>query len=183
LPNEWWLNQTTSATVPWINNTTAGTATTWSVAPTWQPQLQQLTSFMTAGNTGSMPDSPAQRQAQEEGLRAAREESEQARLQARRLLAACLSRDQRRELHAAGAFHVVGSEGRRYLIHRGQVRNVLELDDKGRPRARWCGHPDPRVEPTPDEDAMLAQKLLIETDEARFRDVANLVATGVGAAA
>lgn len=71
------------------------------------------------------------------------------------------------ELLDSNSFHVVGSQGRRYCIHRGHVQNVLRDDG-----VRFCAHPDDRIW-IPDADHMLAQKLALELDEGGFLAVAN----------
>lgn len=92
------------------------------------------------------------------------------RQRARQLLKANLSLEQTRQLEERGWFEVHGSKGTRYQVWQGQVRNVLQCDDSGRIIGRFCAHP---AEAVPDEDAMLAQKLLLETDEAAFLAIAN----------
>ncbi len=47
---------------------------------------------------------------------------------------------------------------------------VRLLDDKGQERVSYCIHP---VEDVPAADKALAQKLLLETDEAAFLATAN----------
>lgn len=61
-------------------------------------------------------------------------------------------------------------EKKRYRIDKGFAGNVRLVDETGKIMKRYCIHPSERV---PDEDCMLAQKLLLETDEARFLRVAN----------
>lgn len=90
--------------------------------------------------------------------------------QARRLLFSELTATQRRMLHRRGYFTIRGSQGGIYRIHQGQVQNVVSVDERDQPRVRLCAHPSSRV---PDEDAMLAQKLMLETDEEAFLEVAN----------
>lgn len=89
---------------------------------------------------------------------------------ARRLLRALLTAPQRASLDSCGWFEVRGSRGGRYRIEQGSTANVLELDAAGRPRYRCCAHPGIHI---PDEDIMLAQKLLIETDEPLWSRTVN----------
>ncbi len=95
------------------------------------------------------------------------------RQRARQLLKANLTLEQTKQLEDRGWFEVLGSLGRRYQVWQGQVRNVIRLGEDGKPASRLCAHPGEAV---PDEDAMLAQKLLLETDEETFTKVANVSA-------
>jgi hypothetical protein len=90
------------------------------------------------------------------------------------LLTESLTAAQAAELQQTNAFHLttIAADGtrRRYRIRRGRAGNVDQLDDAGRVLKRLCIHPTLAV---PDADTMLAQKLLLETDEATFLRVAN----------
>jgi hypothetical protein len=94
-----------------------------------------------------------------------REAIEKARL----LLLSCLSDLQRRQFEANGWFDVVAQSGTRYRITKGWGGNVFSIHNDRR-RDRYCIHPSSYV---PEEDNMLAQKLLLETDERTFLRVAN----------
>jgi hypothetical protein len=62
-------------------------------------------------------------------------------------------------------------KGRTYRIRKGYSRNV-ELIEAGKPTVRYCAHPeDAHVTPVP--DAMLAQLLMLQNNEAEFLKVAN----------
>lgn len=90
---------------------------------------------------------------------------------ARVLLLSLLDDVQAAEYEAHGQFHVIGSvSGNRYLIMRGRAQNVFRLNDAGERVVELCGHVGECV---PDEDNILAQKFMIETDEAEFLRVAN----------
>lgn len=88
---------------------------------------------------------------------------------ARTLLIGCLSDEQRGQFEATGYFEVVTPTGRRYRITRGWGGNVF-LINNGRATDRYCIHPRDYV---PEEDNMLAQKLLLEHDEPTFLRTAN----------
>jgi hypothetical protein len=88
---------------------------------------------------------------------------------AHRLLLQCLTREQRTQLKDTSAFTVTTSAGNVYSIRRGRTANVVQLDND-QPVWRYCVHPPELV---PDYDTMLAQKLLLETDEAEFVRLAN----------
>lgn len=111
----------------------------------------------------------------------------EAQMQARRLaeqkalqlLRENITPEQWRQLEAHGFFEVLGLKtGNRYRIKKGFAGNVVKLTPKGEPEVQYCIHPDMRV---PDQDAMLAQKLLLECNEELFLKTAN--ATRLRAAA
>lgn len=113
-----------------------------------------------------------QRRRQEEWRRQQRQlelERVAARRRAAELLLSQLDDEQRTAYEARHRFRLVGADGKLYEIARGRQHNVWELDASGRPRTEFCiTHPD-----LPDDDIVLAQKLLLETDPARFRRIAN----------
>ena len=83
----------------------------------------------------------------------------QARLRAEALLWAWLSPAQRKQYRARRWFEVMTTSGRRYRILRG---GVVRLDPRG---SAYCIEATSSV---PVADEMLANKLLLETDERRF---------------
>jgi hypothetical protein len=86
---------------------------------------------------------------------------------AERLLEACLTSGQREQLQKNGWFVVYSKSGRAYQIRRGRARNVVEVNT----RRTYCCHP---VDNVPDADTMLAQKLMIESQEDEFLRTANV---------
>lgn len=96
---------------------------------------------------------------------------EVATARADRLLRSYLSADQVSSVDREGWFEVVSSRGRPWRILVGySVRNCLLLDEKRKKVSRWCLQ---QAELVPEEDANLAQKLLLETDEDAFLAVAK----------
>ena len=87
----------------------------------------------------------------------------------RELLLAHLDEEQRADFEETGSF-VVRVGPRRYRIERGRVANVLCAEEGFRNR-RYCIHPRENV---PSGDHMLAQKLMLETDEETFLRIANV---------
>lgn len=85
------------------------------------------------------------------------------------LLRTMLDAEQRQQFDVLAYFDVIarGSQ-KRYRIHTGTHGNVRLLDGD-REVVRYCAQPDG----VPTADAMLAQKLQIEHDEAGFLSVAN----------
>jgi hypothetical protein len=97
-----------------------------------------------------------------------------AREKAARLLEDHLTEEQVAHLRARDCFYLetLGQDGKknRYRIDRGTHGNVKRVDEKGSILESLCIQPGG----VPTEDAMLAQKLWLETDEAAFRRVANI---------
>jgi hypothetical protein len=84
------------------------------------------------------------------------------------LLEAVLPADARAELRAEKSFSVTGSAGGLYKLRIGRSGNVQrEHDGKV---TRYCIHP---VDAVPDADTVLAQVLLLWTDEPAFLSIAN----------
>lgn len=154
------------------------TDTTWSI---WTNDTTNTTTnnendvwyvWASDGTGPTISDPPALSAEQIEASRQAVDERhqkrEEAKERAQRLLVACLSEKQREEYERDRAFHVYAGN-RRYRIRTGRAGNV-DLIEEDRVRVIYCGHP---IEDVPDEDTMLAQKLLIETDEEAFLEMAN----------
>ena len=88
----------------------------------------------------------------------------QARRRAEALLWAWLSPAQRQQYRARRWFEVTTTSGRRYRILRG---GVVRRDPRG------SGYCIEATSPVPVADEMLANKLLLETDERRFLATAH----------
>ena len=99
-------------------------------------------------------------------------ERRRARRRAKKLLLASLDADQRRELKRKGYFHVSGSKGNLYRVASAFPFNVRLAGYAKRSRVFFCLEAeDPDL---PAEDVMLAQKLMLETDEGEFLRLANM---------
>lgn len=99
-------------------------------------------------------------------------EQKRARKRARKLLRAGLNKEQRRDLKRKGYFHVVSSKGNIFRVANMFPYNVRLAGDAKRSRIFFCLEAeDPQL---PVEDVMLAQKLLLESDEGEFLRVANM---------
>ena len=92
-----------------------------------------------------------------------------AKQRAEELLRSCLTPQQQDELNRLNLFHLIVGD-RQYRIKRGRTRNIELLDESGRPIKKLCAHPGEYV---PDADTMLAQKLMLETDEEAFLKLAD----------
>jgi hypothetical protein len=101
--------------------------------------------------------------------------AEEARAKAARLLREFLDEKQKDTLEKHKWFEVVTPKGNRYRIQHGRTGNVyrMERHKDGKQDVavmRYCIHPEEYV---PDEDTMLAQMLMLKTEEDRFEQVAN----------
>ena len=109
------------------------------------------------------------RRVAEEYMKKLAEEQAVAKERAEELLRSCLTSQQREELEQKHHFHLfVGN--RKYRINRGRTRNIELVDEQGKVVKRLCAHPSEMI---PDADTMLAQKLMLETDEESFLKIAN----------
>jgi hypothetical protein len=98
-----------------------------------------------------------------------RKAREEAKVKARKLLRENLSPAQLESFDRVGYFfQEIG--GRRYKINLGRSGNVYEVDKNDKHLTRFCIHPAMDV---PDEDTVLAQKLLLSANEQEFRRIAN----------
>jgi hypothetical protein len=88
----------------------------------------------------------------------------QARLRAEALLWAWLSPTQRKQYRTRRWFEVTTASGRRYRVLRG---GVVRVDPRG------SGYCSAAPAPVPVADEMLANKLLLESDERRFLATAH----------
>lgn len=129
---------------------------------------QQAARAVTPDEYAAILARDTERQAQ---LAAEAERRKQATERARQLLVAMLDREQQEEFAKNRSFIVhTKDRQRRYQVTYGTAGNVLLLNPAGQTIAKFCIHPEEEV-PTP--DVMLAQKLLLETDEQQFLKIAN----------
>lgn len=95
---------------------------------------------------------------------------------ARELLVAVLDPVQRADFEAEQGFRVIVGD-RRYWIAHGYAGNICRVDDRGAKLDNYCVHGPSHL---PTFDHMLAQKLLLETDEEGFLSLANRTAPYTG---
>lgn len=90
---------------------------------------------------------------------------------ANQLLWSLLSPEQRQQVDREGWFGVTAWSGNRYRIYSPATVafNVRQVDPAGHEIRQYCAI----VPNVPAADTMLAQKLLLETDESRFHLTAN----------
>jgi hypothetical protein len=100
----------------------------------------------------------------------AQAKAEATKRRARKLLVSCLDDTQRKSYAERGFFYLHTKSGRTYRIDQGTHGNVKLIDvTKNRVLGSYCVQPNG----VPAEDAMLAQKLHLEADEAGFIRAAN----------
>lgn len=172
-----WNSTATATTIPVWDQWIASTATNTYTTQAWK-------SWNTLGSQKPCPNYAAQQQ-QLEAIRLEQERQmnryrvEVAAVEAKRaaaekragvLLESVLSPQECKRLADSGYFIVRGRSGCRYRIRRGRSGNIDVVDKEGFITARLCAHPVLHV---PDSDTMLAQKLMLEHDEAAFLKVAN----------
>lgn len=160
----------------WTASSTAATSATVAVAncsTTWGGWTAGY-SYAPARQITARDREEAERSRRENEQIIARRETERkaAEKTAEELLVRFLSDEQKKEYREGRQFHVAAGSGRRYRVKYGSAGNVYELDDQGREAARLCAHPISSVG-VPHPDAMLAQLLMLRTDEEKFRKVAK----------
>lgn len=89
---------------------------------------------------------------------------------AEELLLASITKRQKAQYRKFAWFTVRGASGAQYRIRKGRIGNVDVVEPSGAIVGRLCAHPRDGV---PDCDTMLAQKLMLEVDDAAFLRVAN----------
>jgi hypothetical protein len=162
--NWWTADSGTTAGDAWNNWMFLGSSSAASDVPTIQaePRTLELT-----------PDELERREQRrleaEERSRERERKQAEANDKAEELLRSMLTQEQLGQLDAMAAFEVT-TERAKYRIKRGRSGNVKELNVDGQVVASYCIHPRERV---PDADTMLAQKLMLESDEAEFLRIAN----------
>jgi hypothetical protein len=97
--------------------------------------------------------------------------SPQAQQKALALLRLWLSPEQAAQYNSKKHFDVIGSDtGTRYRIRHGQITNIDQLDSAGDKVCAWCFVPEGNLAAG---DCMLAQKIALETFEAKVLAIAN----------
>lgn len=156
------LLTTQTVTITWSANTTAAT---WIGLNGYWPQQVNSNAYGYGGYGAESSQQQLRRRAQ---ANREWEEFKRASERARELLYELLDEEQQAEFESKRYFHVETADGRRrYRIVKGN--GVREVKDD-RVTSYLCIHPEKYL---PDEDVMVAQKLMIETDEEAFLEIAN----------
>jgi len=92
-------------------------------------------------------------------------------LRAKRLLKQHLNEEQRAMLNDKDHFYMRAASGQLYRIRNGRSGNVDVMHDESRRQHSLCAHPNDYC---PNYDTMLAQKLMLETNEEEFKRIANI---------
>lgn len=168
------VEYTTSTSIVW--ETWATTATTLTTPTVWDYWTLSGTGSGSYSYAAPPPLTEEQIEAQRVRAEAAQAAAEARRVEqaaakerARKLLLEALAEEQQQELLANGYFHVETRNGtRRYrLSPTGQPKRVHGEDGLA---WAYCIHPDYGY---PQDDIVLAQKLLLESDEDEFLRIAN----------
>jgi hypothetical protein len=157
----------------WVSTGTTSTSVSDTVWTTWQNGTTYRVNYipvqMTPEEQAAHDERMAVQRAEwDERERIRKEEEAEAKRKARVLLEEILSDEQRKQLADNAWFEVVTPKGT-YRIRTGWSGNVDRYVD-GKLNDRYCIHPSEYV---PNEDNMLAQKLLLEADEEAFLRIAN----------
>lgn len=177
----------------WIVSGTGATTATVTNAVTWgrwvetdncrvRKHLASAAARDFSQRTRVSPEEIARRQAQEQQARAnelARQlEVRLAAARAERILRENLNAEQKEDLEKKGCFYLTvhNRDGKqeRYRIDRGSHGNIKLLDEKGSIKKSLCVAPEGNM---PAADAMLAQKLYLESSEETRKelwDIANV---------
>lgn len=157
----------TGSTATSITTSSTAATTTWDA---WNERYERIV----ASTNRIVRPSREQLQRDLERERRLRIEANEARSRAELLLRQHLTEQQVRQLEERKFFEipVLSRDGatRRYRIRDGYAGNVDLLGADGKPKRRYCIHPKDRL---PNADAMLAQKLMLETNEELFLQIAN----------
>lgn len=154
---------TTGTTAQWIE---IGAQTSTITQPTWTYRGGSTLGIYYNPNALTPIREPEPESA------ARRIERQRAVERAELLLLESLSAHQLQEYRDRGTFVVAhpGPPPRLFRLQKRRVANIVELDARGLPAARYCVHP--RLD-CPDADTMLSQKLWLENRPQELLDLAN----------
>lgn len=166
-PIEWTcdVNPGTAAT----DNTNYGYVWRWEGPAITEPRAMAVTSF---GCGERRPASEPTGEAVAAHIARSRQKRLDAEAKAAVLLKRFLSGDQRRLYERKRAFYVLAEDGKRYEIDcRAKMHNIFEVDDSGVRLREYCIFQSGLL---PKSDNHLAQKLLLESNLKRFKEIANI---------
>jgi hypothetical protein len=123
--------------------------------------------YVVTAAANETPEEKAVREVQEAAL--ATKRAAAAEVKAEELLLMCLS-DAQREQYLKVGYIEINTDTANYRIKKGWSKNIEKIAKDGKTECYYCIHPTIAV---PEADNMLAQKLMLETDEANFLLKAN----------
>lgn len=129
------------------------TNVTWATTAEWQAE----------------PETPEQIEQRNRARLRRQVAAHRAERRAKKLLISVLNDLQLHEYAKTGSFTTVAADGRIFRLRSGKTAELLGMD--GKPVASYCIHLQGGYRP---EDTLVAQKLLLSTDPARFEEVANV---------
>lgn len=174
--DEIWSGWTTatSSTAAVITNDRAGAWTYW--VTTNEPIIDYVRQeptprpYMQRPSPEDVARQRIERERREAEWRAEQARAAEAEKRAEELLLASITKRQKAQYRKFAWFTVRGASGAQYRIRKGRIGNVDVVEPSGAIVGRLCAHPRDGV---PDCDTMLAQKLMLEVDDAAFLRVAN----------
>ena len=166
-----WNDTGTAASVwtYWASTTNGTTNQPWTQ---WiqAPQINQYTDTVTVGSLSQRQQTTEEAAAWKRMVEEQERKKQNAQKRALELLQQILTETQLVAFEKDQCIPVDAPSGKKYLIKRGRVGNVFSIKD-GKPVERYCIHPSDYE--IPDEDCMLAQKLMLENCEEEFLRIAN----------
>jgi hypothetical protein len=166
--NKWTLDNGTASTTYKLDTTW----TDWNITADWKLNHVAAPVLTEEQRAEQRRQAEAREAEYAERARVQAKEAAEAQERAKALLASVLSRGQRVSLRTRGYFTVRCESGQRYRVKRGWSHNVERVVRRGRqwvPVESLCIHPRETV---PTDDNLVAQKLMLETDEQAFRTIA-----------
>lgn len=183
--NASWPYQTS---VDYTTAATSASISTWTYVPsadgsTYSPQMWQncapywpTTTVLTCGyGVSALPCEPITQEEADRRLAETRARAHRNKIRrthairkGRKLLLDVLTEQQKWQYARTRCFTVRGSDGRTFVLRKGGTTH--ELDKNGKPTLSHCIHlPHSYI----DEDSLVAVKMMLETDCAEFRRIAN----------
>jgi hypothetical protein len=137
-----------------------------------QAQLINLTIARAQSAADAAIDDALRRRITQQERRQSVSEKEAQKVARKRLMAS-LTNEQRMQYEANGYFDVTSNLGTTFRLHAdNHVGNIFQLPKGVIRTGRFCMHLSNRFESFPNEDHLLAQALMIRTDEVAFRRIA-----------
>lgn len=176
----YWITAGTSATATtwtaWCNGTATDSITTSATTTSiivWDAWSEDYADGEVVAEQRRIAEQQCQAAAiQQQRTAIKRQRQERLRmLRAKKLLKEQLNAEQRKMLADKDHFYMRSQSGKLFRIRNGRAGNVELMHDEQRIHKVLCAHPSDYC---PNYDTMLAQKLMLETDEAQFMRKANV---------